>query len=208
MDTSGDRLVEQAAGGDRLAMGRLLMLYDAPLRRRIASRITADLQGALSAEDVLQETYIEAYRHMGTFTPRGQKAFYGWLAAVADHKLIDAVKALRAAKRPPRHRAQRVPTDLSTSLVALAELADGKVDTPSGVVSRKEAVQAVQTALAALPEACRKAVWLRHIKGKPVRDIAAAMGRTERAVHQLCYRGLALLRQEMGSRSRFLSGGG
>jgi len=199
-----DTLMKRAVGGDRVAVGRLLMLFDGRLRRRMARKITPNLQAVLSAEDVLQETYIEAYRHVGTFQPRGPDSFYRWLAAIAEHKLLDAGKALRAAKRPPRRRARPIAPDRSSSLLGLVELADGKGRTPSGIASRKEAVQAVQVALAALPPACREALWLRHIEGEPVKDVAAAMGRTERAVHQLCYRGLQLLRKELGSRSRYL----
>ena len=119
--------------------------------------------------------------------------------------MIDAVKALRAAKRPPRERPQPAPTDRSTSFLNLAKFVDKKGKTPSGVVAGEEAVRAVQVALASLPELCRQAVWMRHIEGKRVSEIAAALGRTERAVHQLCYRGLAQLRERMGSRSEYLS---
>jgi RNA polymerase sigma factor (sigma-70 family) len=60
-------------------------------------------------------------------------------------------------------------------------------------------------AVATLPEALRQVVWMCHIEGQSVREIAAALGRTERAVNQLCYRGLLKLREQMGHRSRFLS---
>ena len=204
MGVSVDELVEMAASGDKVAMGRLLMLYDEPLRQRIGRHITADLQGALSAEDVLQETYVEAYRHMEGFEPQGRQAFGRWLTTIADRKLVDAVRALRAAKRPPRHREQRIPDDRSSSFLALGQLADKHGKTPSRIMAGEEAVGAVQSALAALPDACRQALWLRYIEGKPVEDVAEALHRTKRAIHQLCYRGLILLREEMGSRSRYL----
>jgi len=198
-------LIEQARQGDRVALGRLLIAHDARLRGHISRRISHDLQGLLSVEDVLQETYIEAHRHIGGFEPHGPQAIYRWLAAIADHKLIDAARAAHAAKRPPPHRALTSPVDRSTSFLALAELVDDKGKTPSRVVAGQEAVRSVQVALAALPEACRQAVWMRHIEGQSVSEIATALGRTEHAVHQLCYRGLALLREQMGSRSRYLS---
>ena len=207
MPTSVDELVEQAAAGSSLAMGRLLMLYDAPLRQRIGRKLPVDLQAVLSAEDVLQDAYVEAYRHMGRFEPRGKAAFGHWLATITDHKLLDAIKAQRAAKRlAPRRAVPPPPADRSTSWLALGQLADEKGRTPSKVLAGREAAQAVQVALAALPESCRRALWMRYIEDKAVKDIAAALDRTEHAVHQLCNRGLALLRREMGSRARFLSG--
>ncbi len=200
-----DDLLEQAKQGDRAALGRLLMAHDLRLRRHIDRRLPADLRGALSTEDVLQETYIEAYRHVGSFESRGPQAFYRWLAVIADHQLADAAKALRAAKRPPPDRARQVPLDRSTSFLALVQLLDRTGSTPSRILGAKEAVQAMQVALASLPEACRQAVWMRHIEGRAVREIAAAMGRTEHAVHQLCYRGLAMLAEAMGPTSRFMT---
>jgi RNA polymerase sigma-70 factor (subfamily 1) len=205
MDPAINRLLTRAKQGDRVAMGRLLMVYDRRLRRRLARRISADLQRVLSVEDVLQETYGDAYRHVRRFESRGPQAFYNWLAAIAERKLIDAVKGLRARKRAPAPGARRIGIDLSTSFLGLARLVDEKGKTPSKVIAREEAVRAMQVGLAALPESCRQAVWLRHIEGKDVSEIAAALGRTERAVHQLCYRGLQRLREQMGSRSKYLS---
>ena len=75
----------------------------------------------------------------------------------------------------------------------------------SKLVARREAVREMQVALASLPADCRRAVWLRHIEGRPAREVAGLLGRTEHAVHQLCYRGLLRLREAMGTRSKFLS---
>lgn len=205
MGSSVDRLVGRARRGDRVATGRLLMLYDLRLRRRIGRKISAELQGLLSPEDVLQETYSAAYRHIPRLKPREGQAFYNWLAAIADRKLLDAVKTHHAAKRSPRPNARRIAVDRLSSFLGLARLIDRRNKTPSKVVARREAVRAMQVAMASLPELCRQAVWMRHIEGKPVREIAAFLGRTERAVHQLCYRGLMQLRKQMGSRSEFLN---
>ncbi|MBN2446265.1 MAG: sigma-70 family RNA polymerase sigma factor [Phycisphaerae bacterium] len=201
-----EELTQRAVAGDRVALGRLLMLYDQRLRRRVGLRFNANLRQSVSVEDVLQETYTAAYTHVRKFEPRGEGTFYRWLAAIADRKLLDAAKAQRAAKRSPRAGGRRIATDRSTSLLGLARLLDSKGKSPSGVVSQREAVQAMQVALAALPEPCRQAVWMRHIDGKAACEVAAAMGRTERAVHQLCYRALKLLREQMGNPSDLGSG--
>lgn len=191
--------------GDRVALGRLLLLHDQRLRRRVERRIPADLRSLLSIDDVLQETYIEAHRHIGRLEPRGAQAFHNWLAAIADRKLIDTVKALRAVKRTPPGGGRRLAVDRSTSFLGLAQLIDSRNKTPSGIVARREAVRALQVALASLPGPCRQVVWMRHIENRTPQEIAAAIGRTERAVHQLCYRGLRRLREKMGNRSKFLS---
>lgn len=85
-------------------------------------------------------------------------------------------------------------------------MAVGTSDTPSRSVSKREAVHAVNEALAAIAPDYRQAISLVHIEGLPVRDAAERMGKTERAVHGLCRRGMKQLQQQLGTASRFLSG--
>jgi len=205
MTSPTDQLLENAIRGDSVALGRLLMLHDQRLRRRIDIRMPADLRGTLAPYGVPPGANAEVYPRIRRLEPRGEQAFYRWLVTIVDHKLLDAAKAARAAKRPPPHRARRISAGRSTSFLGLLDLVDEKGKSPSGVIARREAIRAVQAALDALPEPGRQALWMRHIDGRPVREIAAALGRTEHAVEQLCHRGLARLRKEMGSRSKFLS---
>ncbi|HUW82702.1 MAG TPA: sigma-70 family RNA polymerase sigma factor [Phycisphaerae bacterium] len=205
MGTAVEKLLKQAQAGDRVALGRLLVAYDQRLRRYLSQRISANFRATVSVDDLLQDTYTEAYSHIDRFDYRGANSFYHWLAKIADHKLLDAVKSQRAAKRMPAGGVRRIGEDRSESLLGLVRLIDSKGKTPSKVVARREAVREMQVALASLPEDCRRAVWLRHIEGRPAREVAGLLGRTEHAVHQLCYRGLLRLREAMGTRGKFLS---
>ena len=205
MASAIEKLLARAKTGDRQCLGRLLMAYDQRLRQHIDRRIPVSVRGVLAVDDVLQEAYTQAYRHVDQFEYQGQGSFYNWLAKIADHKLLDAVKSQKAAKRMPAGNVRRIGEDRSESLLGLARLIDSKGKTPSKVVGRREAVREMQVALSSLPEECRRAVWLRHIEGRPAREVAALLGRTEHAVHQLCYRGLLRLREVMGTRSKFLS---
>ena len=58
---------------------------------------------------------------------------------------------------------------------------------------------AQQQAMADLPERYRQAVWMVHIEGLAVRDVAAKLERSDRAVHGLCRRGLKLLQEQLES---------
>lgn len=91
-------------------------------------------------------------------------------------------------------------------MVGLLDLLGGPDHTPSRSVARHEAVAAIQSAIDGLPEDYRRAVWLVYIEGHPVAASALAMGRTERAVHNLCYKAKDRLRELLGSQSRFFSG--
>lgn len=83
MTTTINKLLERARRGDRTAIRRLLLLYDARLRRHVDRWLSADPRAVLSVEDVLQEAYAEAYRHLGALEPDGHPVFYKWLGAAA-----------------------------------------------------------------------------------------------------------------------------
>jgi RNA polymerase sigma-70 factor (ECF subfamily) len=164
------------------------------------------MKALIGAEDVLQETFAEVFRRMGTFDGTTTDAFWGWISMIADHRLADMVRAQRSAKRNRGGRVTNVPKggDMSTAgeLFAILKLHE---HTPSRSFARREAVSAVQVALASLKEEYRKALRMRYIEGLPVARIAEAMGRTEGSVNMLCNRGLTKLREAMGRASAYLS---
>lgn len=94
------------------------------------------------------------------------------------------------------------------SVITLLELMAGPEKTPSRIATRQEAIQAVQAALAHLPQDYRKAVQLVYIEGRSVADAAAEMGRTNRAIHNLCHKAKKHLQDLLGSASRYFSSSG
>ncbi len=204
-ETKSD-LITLAVAGDRPALERLLLGYADRLHTRIARKVPVDLHSRMSADDVLQETFIEAFRCIDTLKPMGDLAFYRWLATVAEHRLQDAIKARRAAKRGGGWARQEAgPAADSSSTGELVELLVGAVDTPSRSAARHEAAMAVQVGLASLKEDYRHVIELRYVKGLPVADVAVTMGRTPDAVKNLCRRGLAELQAVLGRSSQYLS---
>src|SRR3954470_5863567 len=89
-----DDLLREAKAGEPLALKRLLLAHGGPLRTRIARGVPARVRSLLAPEDILQETFAEAFRTIGGFEPEGKDAFYRWLSTIADHRLLDAIRAL------------------------------------------------------------------------------------------------------------------
>ena len=204
MSEEQSQLLDAAVSGNRLAVGRLLMRHDARLRQKVGRWIPPELSAMLTVEDVLQETYAEAYRHIGTFKPAGSESFYAWLAKIAERQFLNARRWLLAAKRGLNKQAKG-PVRQSTSFVELVRVLSGTGSTPSSVAARQENERILQVALAGLKDDYREALWMRYIEGRPVREIAQAMRRTERAVQMLCNRGLRALREKMGRTSKYLN---
>ena len=205
---SEEALVARAVAGETFALERLLLTYHDRLARRLGRKLPDALKGRVGVEDVLQMAYVQAFRDIRTFQPRGANAFYRWLATVAKRRLLDAVKAHRAAKRGPEGPAAGAAVNGGgSSVVEWAALAAGREPTPSQAAARGEATRAMQVALAGLKPAYREALRLRYLEGNSVAEVAARMRRTPGAVLMLCNRGLKKLREALGRASLYLSGG-
>ena len=199
-------LVCRAANGDPVALKLLLTESRRDLCEHLARRVPADLRSRFDVEDIVQEAHIDVFRNFNRFEPRGPDSFARWVAAIAMNRLRSVIKRHRTLKRGGGP-AGGPPTgwNIEDSTLALLDRLAGPGHTPSRSVARWEVVSAVQAALAELPADYQRAVWLVHIEGRPVKAAAEEMGRSERAIHGLCRRGLKLLRSRLQTATRFLS---
>jgi RNA polymerase sigma-70 factor, ECF subfamily len=202
MGSSTEELVLKAVAGEPLAVERLLLEFYPRLAARVERRLPRLLRATHSADDIVQETFAEAFRTISDFCPRGEGSFFAWLSTTADNRIIDATRAQRAAKRG----GGRAPIAGSpSSVAALVDVLRVSQGTPSRAARRNEVAGAVHVALAGLKEEYREAIGLRYLAALPVAEVAARMGKTESSVHKLCSRGLQELRESMGEAAKYLS---
>lgn len=195
--------------GDIVALKLLLADSRLELCRYLSRKIPTHLSRLVDADDLAQDAHVEVFRRIADFEPRGPDAFTRWVSTIALSRLRNAVNWHRAARRgggrvaiTHRHRSR------DDSTIELLDALAGRDLTPSRCVARVEAIDAVQEAISTLPEQYRQAILLVHIEAQPVREAAARMGRTERAVHGLCRRGMKLLRERLSADSILLSSTG
>lgn len=198
-------LISRAVGGDSPAMQELLLLHYDALAQRLAGQMPQDLQGTLTVEDVLQEAFTSALQSITAFQARGDGAFQAWLAAIAEHRLIDMVRSARAIRRGGGRVAIDAHNHETSTVGDLLGLLAADDHTPSRSVAGHEAVSAIQSALGGLQTDYREVLQHRYFNGLTVAQTAARMNRTEPAIHMLCHRAVAQLRQNMGDVSRFRS---
>ena len=204
MTESEDTLVTQAVGGDHDALTSLLERYGTELRDRLAPKISGSWRSVLEADDVMQVTYLEAFMRIRQFEPTGPRAFLRWLTQIAENNLLDAVKELGRAKRP--QPADRItPHHGEDSCVALLELMGCTTTTPSREAARCEAGQILDDALRGLPEDYERVVRWYDLDGRPIDEVADAMGRSPGAIHMLRARAHDRLRELLGESTRFFS---
>src|SRR6185295_18881974 len=143
---------------------------------------------------------------ISTYRCTGPESFYRWMATIALHRLRNIIKAQRALKRGrARTLCSTLRSEKTGSTHSLLDWLRGPDNTPSRHAAQIEAEDALEVSLAGLPEHARQAVRLVYLEGRSVDEVARIMGRTERAIHNLCYKAKEQLHLALGSTSRFFS---
>ncbi|MEO7255916.1 MAG: RNA polymerase sigma factor RpoE [Casimicrobium sp.] len=159
-------LVERVQAGDKRAFDLLVLKYQRKVQR-LVSRFVRD---SGEVDDVVQEAFIKAYRALPTF--RGDAAFYTWIYRIA----INCAKnylASPARRIVPQSDLMSEDDDDAESFERNDGLHD--VATPDAEYASKQIAEAVNRAMAALPDDLRTAVTLREIEGLSYEEIAEAM---------------------------------
>ena len=196
--------VELAAAGDQDALQRLLVHYHDLLRLTIDREIDGKFQPHLDPDDVLQAAYVAAVKTVAGCTFDGPGGFYKWLERIARNELSDCRRALKRRKRDISREVCPLPGPTDSYPTLVSRLTAPQT-TPSRQLSKQEAVAAVMSSLARLPDDQRRVVTMRFLEGRSVADIAAVLGKTENAVHVNCHRGLDNLRRLMDSITDYLT---
>lgn len=156
-------LVDRVRTGDKQAFDLLVAKYQRRLMR-LLSRIVHD---PAEAEDVVQETFIKAYRALRHF--RGDSAFYTWLYRIG----------INTAKNFLATQGRRTPTSTETDAEHAEGFNDGDnlrdINTPESMLASKQIAQTVNAAMEALPLDLRTAIALREIEGLSYEEISDIM---------------------------------
>ena len=156
-------LVERVQRGDKQAFGLLVSKYQRKLYR-LLSRLIRD---PAEVEDVAQETFIKAYRALGSF--RGESAFYTWIYRIG----------INTAKNHLVSQGRRAPTSTSFDSEEAETFEDGEqlrdINTPERLLMSQQIAETVNDAIAELPEELKMAIQLRELEGLSYEEIASIM---------------------------------
>lgn len=162
-------------------------LYEIIMRRynqRLYRVVLAILRDDAEAEDVMQEAYVRAYRHLAQF--EGRSLFSTWLIRIAVHEAL--------ARRCRSSRLERF-AEGEEGNVAM-NLAAPEPD-PEQHASRSEVSHMLEKAILALPENYRTVLVMRDIEEMSTAETAEALSISEENVKTRLHRGHALLRREL-----------
>ena len=156
-------LVERVRDGDKQAFDLLVAKYQRRLMR-LLSRIVHD---PTEAEDVVQETFIKAYRALRHF--RGDSAFYTWLYRIG----INTAKNFLATQGRRTQSSTDADNEQAEAFNEGEHLRD--INTPESMLASKQIAQTVNAAMDALPVDLRTAIALREIEGLSYEEISDIM---------------------------------
>jgi len=168
----------------------------------IESRLGHALRGRLTAEDILQEALLHAWRDRDRIeSATGAKGFRAWLLTIIDHRIHDAVDRELAVKRGGQ--AVTFALDRPAPPGGPASHVDGShwlgagSTTPSRVASLREQAAAMRVSLDSLPAELREVVFFRLIEQRSIDEIVASTGLTHAAVRHRLRKGAELLRYRL-----------
>jgi len=171
-DDFDERLLVQAAQADP---ARFVDLYERHFHR-VYAYVIRRTRSREEAEDVTSIVFERALAHLSKFEWRGAP-FVAWLFRIAANAIVDRLQALARGQRD------------GPAPVADAFEADD-------IERRTMLFQLVER----LPDAQRRVIELRFIEERSIREIAAALDRSEGAIKQLQLRALENLRKDMEGR--------
>ncbi len=172
--------------GDREEFARLVDAYSGPIYR-LGLRM---LGSQPDAEDVLQNTFLNALTHLSEF--EGRSSLSTWLYRIA------ANEALMLIRRKKPEVDLDEPAGDSEPVQRPREFADWS-GLPEDELLSQEGRLAVERAIDGLPEAMRMVFVLRDIEGLSIQETAQALGLSEGNVKTRLLRARLKLREQLSS---------
>jgi RNA polymerase sigma-70 factor, ECF subfamily len=185
VEPSDETLAARAAGGDDAAFEAIVQRYQARVYR-LACRLTSDTD----APDVLQETFLQVYRHLSSF--RGESRLATWLYRIATNAALMHRRA--TARRPAESLEEYLPRfdadgrHMATPVeLQVASHADELLD-------RQFLAGRARDGIAMLPDLYREAFVLRDLEEMSTDHVARALGVEPATVRQRVHCARLMLR--------------
>jgi RNA polymerase sigma-70 factor (ECF subfamily) len=187
---------EQAAGRTREAAFEAEALASIDSLYRTALRLT---RHQADAEDLVQDTYLKAFRASGQFEPGTN--LKAWLFTILHN----------TARNAARDRARDAVSVDSETVERAADqpapsISQRNVETPETLLMRDALAPDIQAAIDSLPYAFRQAVWLRDVEEFSYAEIADMLAVPVGTVMSRISRGRRMLFEALSARDAALSG--
>jgi RNA polymerase sigma-70 factor (ECF subfamily) len=185
-------LLRRLRAGERAAFEELFARHRPYLRRFAEIRLDARLRARVDPSDVVQETYLEAFRRLANYLDQPPMPFRLWLRRIAQDRALKAQRHHLGTARRTVNREVPLP-ERSSLLLARQLLAAGS--TPSQHLDHRALAGRLRQAVAQLPPTDREVILLRHFEGLSNQEVGYLLGIDPAAASQRHGRALLRLHQ-------------
>jgi RNA polymerase sigma-70 factor, ECF subfamily len=180
-----DVVAARAAAGDARAFEEIVRRYQARVFR-LACRLTSDTD----APDVLQETFLQVYRHLASF--RGESQFGTWLYRIATN--VALMHRRGRARRPAESLEAFLPRFDGNGRHAATPAELQVAARADEVLDRQFLAARARDVVARLPDVYRDAFVLRDLEDVPTAEVARILDVEPATVRQRVHRARLMLR--------------
>lgn len=185
MELTDAAVVAQVLAGDKEAF-RLLVERHTRSIYSVAWRMTGNHQ---DTEEIVQETFLRAYRSLARFELRS--SFSTWLYRIAVNRSLDFLKAKKMTDTQPI--SENPGPDEDDQGIQVASSNPG----PDRLLLSSEARDRIAQAIGLLSPAERVAFTMRHMEGKSIEEISQALNVRASAAKNSIFRAVQKIRQHL-----------
>jgi RNA polymerase sigma-70 factor (ECF subfamily) len=181
MVETDEELVTAFRGGDISAFDTLVQRWE----RKIQGAVYRIMGSGEEARDLAQETFLRAYRGLGSF--KSEARFSSWLYQIALNLCRDRL----------RQRRGKTLVSIDDLDPTTAARIDRSPATAQDMVEAKDLGRIVALAMADLPAEQREVITLKEYQGLTFQEIADTLGVPVSTVKTRLYRGLVQMRERL-----------
>lgn len=160
------------------------------LMYRFAHRLCGEPE---AAKDLVQETFLNAYRGLDRF--RGDAQVSTWLYTIASRACLRMRRKRKGAPERELSLEEFIPT--SDGEFRLQIPIDGL--SPEAALQNKQLREALDAAINQLPKKYKMVLVLRDMEGLSAKEVGTIMGLNERAVKSRLHRARLFVRQQLSA---------
>lgn len=172
-----EKLIALAVKGEPQAFGALYDHYQPQIYRFIYLKVG----GREEAEDLSHQTFLNAWLGIGKYKHRGFP-FSSWLYQIARNQIVDHYRS--------RHESSSLE-DIDPESVVVENFQNETVE-------QALEIERVTAAIRRLKPEYQDVLIMRFVEDLSVRDVSAALDKSEGAIKLLQHRAIKLLREELG----------
>jgi len=179
--------LEALIAGDRAEFARLVDAYSSPIYR-LGLRMLGNSQ---DAEDVLQNTFINALTHLSSF--EGRSSLSTWRYRIAANEALMLIR-----KKKPEINLDDAESDDHNEDLKPTQIVDWSAR-PEDELLSGEGKKVLDAAIQTLPESMRLVFLLRDVEGLSIKETAEALNLTETNVKTRLLRARMFLREKLST---------